>query len=78
MKVSRHAKNNMKLYGITEEEISETMQWRDYADKEGVKSIAIKKFSDRFSGHPLKVVFKKVASDVFVITTYPLKKKLWR
>jgi len=43
-----------------------------------LKTIAIKKFSGKYSGYPLKVVYEKREEELFVITTYPLKKKLWR
>ena len=47
-------------------------------EKEGEKMIAIKIFQDRFSGFPLKVVYKKIQDELFVITAYPLKKRIWR
>ncbi len=78
MILSRHAKSSIKLYGITNEEISEAVESPDAADMQGSKTVAIKKFDKRFSGFPLKVVYEKRENDVFIITAYPLKKKLWR
>jgi len=40
--------------------------------------VAIKKFQNRFSGYPIKVVYEKRENEPFIITAYPLKKKLWR
>ena len=68
----------MRLYKISESDIIKTIESSDVSDREGEKSIAIKKFSGRFSGYPLKVVYELVAEDIYVITTYPLKKKRWR
>ncbi len=78
MKFSRHARNNMRLYNISEGDISETIDRPDIRGREGAKTMAIKKFRDRFSGYPLKVVYEKRKNEVSIITTYPLKKKLWR
>jgi hypothetical protein len=78
MILSRHAKNNMKLYGIDEDDISATMEKPDFSGKEGAKATAVRKFAGRFSGYPLKVVYEECEGGIFVITAYPLKKKLWR
>lgn len=78
MKFSRHARNNMRLYNISERDISEILYLPDILDREGIKMIAIKKYQNRFSGYPLKVVYEKREDEIFIITAYPLKKKLWR
>ena len=78
IKISRHARNNMRLYEISIKDIQKTVELPDIAEKEGEKMIAIKNFQDRFSGFPLKVVYKKIEDELFVITAYPLKKKMWR
>ena len=78
MEITRHARNNMRLYKISESDIIEAIESSDVSDREGSKSIAIKKFSGRFSGYPLKVVYESAEEDIYVITTYPLKKKHWR
>jgi hypothetical protein len=78
VRFSRHARNNMRLYNISEKDISETIGLPEVVDREGIKMIAIKKFQNRFLGYPLKVVYEKRENESFVITTYPLKKKLWR
>jgi hypothetical protein len=33
---------------------------------------------DKFSGYPLKVVYEKVEDEIFIVTVYPLKRKIWR
>ena len=78
MKLSRHARNNIRLYKIAEKDIIETIESPDVTSKEGNRSIAIKKFRGRFSGFPLKVVYEKIGDEIIIITAYPLKKKHWR
>jgi len=78
IKISRHARNNMRFYEISKKDIQKTVELPDIVDKEGEKMIAIKNFQDRFSGFPLKVVCEKIEEELFVITAYPLKKKMWR
>lgn len=78
MILSRHAKSNMKLYGIHADEILKVIQSPDFTDREGSKTIAVKKIPNKFSNYPLKVVYEKIEKEVFIITAYPLKKKLWR
>lgn len=63
---------------IVEHDIRKTIEFPDIIKKESLKTIAIKKFSGKYSGYPLKVVYEKREEKLFVITTYPLKKKLWR
>jgi len=78
MKLSRHAKNNMRLYKIAEEDIMITIEKPDSKHKEGNRFIAYKQFSNKFSGYDLKVVYERIEGSVTVITAYPLKKKHWR
>ena len=78
IKLSRHARNNMRLYNIGRGDILEALKSSDVSDIEGESLIAIKSLKDRFSGLPLKVVYKKYGDDILVITAYPLKKKRWR
>lgn len=78
MKLSRHARNNIKLYEIAEDDIRKTIEFPDMIGKESLKTIAIKKFSGKYSSCPLKVVYERREEELFIITTYPLKKKLWR
>ncbi|MBF0466741.1 MAG: DUF4258 domain-containing protein [Nitrospirae bacterium] len=78
IRLSRHVMNHMKLYGIDSCEIKEAIDAPDTEDRDGNKLTAIKKFTDRFSGYPLKVVYEKTGDDIFIITAYPLKKKVWR
>jgi hypothetical protein len=78
MEISRHARNNMKLYNISERDISGAIESSDVSGKEGTKLVVMKKFQDKFSGFPLKVVYEKIGSQLFIITAYPMKKKIWR
>ena len=63
----------MRLYGIKESEIKETIDSPDKEEMEGNKKIAYRVFPERFSALPLKVVYV-VEDDIAVITAYPLKK----
>jgi len=40
--------------------------------------VALRKFRNRFSHYPLKVVYETVGNEHFVVTVYPLKGKMWR
>ena len=77
IKLSRHSKNNIRLYGITQTEIEQCINNPDKKDVEGKYLIAYKVFPGRFSDLPLKVVYV-IEQNYFVITTYPLKKCYWR
>lgn len=77
MRFSRHARNNMRLYKIPESDILDTLKSPDVTENEGNKTIAVKQFRNKFSDYPLKVVYRKVEKEVFVITAYPLKRKTW-
>ena len=78
MEISRHARNNMRLYNISERDILNAIDSPDVSDREGDKVVAVKKFQDKFSGFPLKVVYEKIGNELFIITAYPIKKKMWR
>ncbi len=78
MEISRHARNNMRLYNISEKDILNAIDSPDVSGREGDKVVAVKKFQDKFSGFPLKVVYKKIGNELFIITAYPIKKKMWR
>lgn len=69
MRLSRHARNNIKLYEITDNDIRKTIEFPDIIEKESLKIIAIKRFSGKYSGYPLKVVYEKREEELFVITT---------
>jgi hypothetical protein len=78
MEISRHARNNMRLYNISERDIMDAIDSPDVSGEEGDNVVAMKKFQDKFSGFPLKVVYEKIGDELFIITTYPIKKKMWR
>jgi hypothetical protein len=78
MKISRHARNNMRLYKISEDDIMSAVESPDVSATEENRMIAMKKFRDKFSGYPLKVVYEKIKGEIFILTAYPLKKKMGR
>ena len=78
MKISRHARNNMRLYKISEKDIMSAVESPDVFTKEENRMVALKKFRNKFSGYPLKVVYEKIEDEIFLLTVYPLKKKMWR
>ena len=78
MKMSRHARNNMRLYKISETDIIGAVESPDVSTKEENRTVATKNFQDRFSGYPPKVVYEKIENDIFILTAYPLKRKVWR
>ena len=78
MEISRHARNNMRLYNISERDILNAIESPDVSGKEGDRIVVMKKFQDKFSGFPLKVVYEKMRNQLFIITAYPIKKKMWR
>jgi hypothetical protein len=78
MEISRHARNNMRLYNISERDILAAIESPDVSGKEEEKLVVMKKFEDKFSGFPLKVVYEKIGNEFFIITAYPIKKKMWR
>ena len=78
MEISRHARNNMRLYKISEKDILDAIESAEVSSREGGKGVVLKKFRDRFSGYPLKVIYEKLGNELFVVTVYPLKRKMWR
>jgi hypothetical protein len=78
MKLSRHARSNMRLYKISEMDILNTIKSPEGSTKEEERLIAMRKFPGKFSGYPLKVVYQKSDDEPFIITVYPLKKETWR
>ncbi len=78
MEISRHARNNMRLYKISEEDILKVVQSPDVSAREGDRMVATKRFGEKFAGYPLKVVYEKIGKKLLIITAYPLKRKMWR
>jgi len=75
LKISRHARNNMRLYGIGVDDLCQAIESADFRDADESKLIAVKALPERFSEYPLKVVYEKSGRDIFIITLYPLKKR---
>ena len=78
MRFSRHARNNMRLYKITEKDILKVLEEPDSTSRERGRLSAFKQFSNKFSEYALKVVYERSKKDTTIITAYPLKKKHWR
>jgi hypothetical protein len=78
MKISRHARNNMRLYKVSEGDIITAVESPDVSTKEEERIAVMKNFQDKFSGYPLKVVYEMVEKEIFIVTVYPLKRKMWR
>jgi hypothetical protein len=76
LKISRHARNNMRLYGIRVDDLHQAIESADFRDAEESKLIAVKALPERFTEYPLKVVYEKSGQDIFIITVYTLKKAL--
>lgn len=57
MKLSRHARNNIRLYKIELRDILLTISSPDQTVMEGNRAVALKTHPNRFSGCPLKVVY---------------------
>jgi hypothetical protein len=57
MKISRHARNNMRLYKVSERDITSTVESPDGSTQEENRTVAMKNFEHKFSGYPLKVVY---------------------
>ena len=77
MRISHHARNNMRLYHISREEIEEVIQGPDRIGREGRYHVAYKTFHGHFGSLPLKVVYV-IHEEPVVITAYPLRRVHWR
>lgn len=70
---SRHAKRRMKLYGITEEDVTRVLENGKKEILSENKTSYIYEIANRFE-YPLKVVASETSEQILVITAYPLKK----
>src|SRR2546422_6436589 len=73
MRISRHARNNMRLYGIQEQEVDDAIEVPDRTEREDRYHVVYKTFHGRFGDKPLKVVYI-LEDDVVLITVYPLRR----
>ena len=78
MRLSRHARNNMRFYDIMEADLTSAIEAHDHIEVAEGKMTVLKMFPGKFSGYPLKVVFQKVENEIIIVTAYPLKKALRR
>ena len=73
MKFSRHARNNMRLYGITADEVELTISMPERREEDGHYVVAYRHFLRRFGGFPLKVTYVMEEGPV-IVTVYPLRR----
>lgn len=71
---SRHANNNIRLYNISENDVEKVITNPDFLVEKDEKFSAIGFIPNKYSGLPLKVVYRKEGKINFIITAYPLKK----
>jgi len=71
IKLTRHAKNTMRLYKITIADIKTVIENVESQER---KTTAIMPIQNRFKGMPLKVVYTVEKDQMKIITAYPLKK----
>jgi len=74
IKLTRHAKNNMRLYKITTADIKEVIERPTSKESQEGKIVAISPIQNKFRKMPLKVVYTVEKDQVKIITAYPLKK----
>ena len=74
---SRHAKNNMRLYGVTIADVELAIAAPDRRDQEDNYFIVYRQFFRRFGNAPLKVVYV-IERDPVIVTVYPLQKSYRR
>ena len=77
MRFSRHAKNNMRLYGVTVADIEQVLEDPDRREEEGKYLVAYRQFFRRFGNLPLKVVSVMEDGQV-IVSVYPLRKSYRR
>jgi len=68
----------MRLYKVSEKDIIAAVESPDVSTKEVNRMAVMKNFQNKFSGYPLKVVYEVVEKEIFIVTVYPLKRKMWR
>jgi hypothetical protein len=71
VKFTRHSKRRIRLYGISEDVISEVLLERDFTSgrHEIIRKTAIHPY-------PLKIIFPKEGDILTVMSAYPLKRGL--
>ena len=73
IKFSRHAKRRMKLYDITENDVSVAIKKGDKRVLPDGKIFFVHSRADKFL-YPLKIVAVESSDFFLIITVYPLKK----
>ena len=70
IKISRHAKNNLRLYKISINDIKSSINSYNSSYNEDDKLIYIKIFKNRFNNYPLKVVTKQEKSQIISLEDF--------
>ncbi|OGH60368.1 MAG: hypothetical protein A3G34_10025 [Candidatus Lindowbacteria bacterium RIFCSPLOWO2_12_FULL_62_27] len=70
--LTRHAKNNLRLFRIDRSDVDQTIDPSNKVADEGKYTIYLKQFPAKYGGLPLKVVTND--PDKAVISAYPLKR----
>ena len=74
IKLTRHVKNNLKLYKITKKDIEDVIRYGKIRAMERNKHIVMKEIKGKFENMPLKVIYTVENEDEIIITVYPLRK----
>ena len=74
VRISRHARRRMKLYGASVDEVLAVITEPEEVEIVGQRVHAVKCIAGRFSEYPLKVVYEQGEEGVLIVTAYPFKK----
>ncbi len=74
IKISRHAKNNMRLYKISKDELLSVIEQPQKFIRENDKFIAISHLKTKLQDRMIKVVYVIEKNTKIIITVYPLRK----
>ncbi len=75
LQLTRHAKNNMRLYQFTTDDIKFVIENAENQELQDDKIVASAKVKNKFQNMPLKVVYITKENTYTIITAYPLKKR---
>ena len=73
IRLSRHAKRRMKLYGILKSDVVRVIQQGEKVDTDDNKTAFLLSMPFKYK-YPLKVVTIRQEDRILIVTAYPLKK----
>lgn len=76
MRITRHARNNIRLYHIAIADVEQTIQRPEWVEHEENRISAYRAFPGKHHEQPLKVVYSIEGSEIILITAYPLRRKV--